>query len=182
MTDEEFDTFESGLENALLMVCTSLGMLDGTLLATDDIDSKWKDLVPGYMADAVRNVNEYPDFTLACAGYAGTAVARWWDEDWGRHHGASLRDMQGERGFDDMDDYITVSILGYPLDSVEAGRLRSTMECLTRQAWNFINHSGVERGTADALTALSRSAFVIYRIGAAIELKRLGYRFEKVSM
>lgn len=181
MTNEEFNTFEANLQDTLLRVCTSLGMLDGTLLSSDDLDGKWKEFAPEYMVDAVKNVNDYPDFTLACAGYAGLAVAKWWDEDWGRHHGAEFKALQGPRGFDDMDDNITVNILGLPLDSAEAGVLRSTFECLTQQAWNFLRHSQVERGTADALKAFARAAYVIFRIGAAIQLKKMGYRYQAIN-
>lgn len=181
MTQEEFNTFEENLQMQLLKVSTSLGLLDGTLLASDDIDCKWKEFAPEYMVDAVKNYNDYPYFTLACAGYAGAAVAKWWDEDWGRHHNAEFKALQGPRGFDDMDDNIAVNLLGYALDSADAGVLRSTFECLTQQAVTFIRHSQIEAGTADALRALERTAYIIYRLGAAIELKKLGYRFQAVN-
>ena len=49
------------------------------------------------------------------------AVAQWWDQDWGRHHGKGYEALQGSRGFDDMDEHILQNILGYSLDSEEAG-------------------------------------------------------------
>lgn len=181
MTTEEFDKFEEKLQNELLKVASSLGMLDSILLASDDIDCKWKEFAAEYMVGAVKNINDYPEFTFACAAYAGMAVAKWWDEDWGKHHSALFSELQGQRGFDDMDDFICEKILGYEISSTEAGVLRKTMECLSTQCWTFINHSSVEKGTADALHALARAAYVMYRIGAAIQLKKLGYRFQAVT-
>ena len=74
------DTYESNLLNELLKTCTSLGMLDGELLNSEDIDYKWKEWAPEYIAEALPEVNSYPEFAMACAGYAGMAVAKWWDE------------------------------------------------------------------------------------------------------
>ena len=48
--------FEQKLQNELLKLCTTCKMLDGTLLATDDIDEHWKKLGPEYLADAVGQV------------------------------------------------------------------------------------------------------------------------------
>ena len=41
--------------------------------------------------------------------------------------------------------------------------------------------SGAEPGTADAYRRFLISGEVMYRIGAAIELARLGYRFEALT-
>ena len=176
MTIEELNRIEEQLQEGLLKISSGLGLLDGTLLQSDDLEGKWKEWAPEYMALAVKEINEYPEFTLACAAYAGTAAAKWWDEDWGRHHGEPFASLLGKRGFDDMDDHISNDILGYAPDSTEAGVLRSAFECLSSQAWSFLNHSAVERGTKDAFYALSRAANVLFRLGAAIELKKLGYR------
>ena len=45
MADIEYlNRFENKLQEALLRLCTSYHMLDGTLLASDDIDLHWKKL------------------------------------------------------------------------------------------------------------------------------------------
>jgi len=182
MTNTEFDTFEANLLNELMKVARSLGMLGDTLLASDDIDDKWKEYAPEYMADAVKNVNSYPEFSIACAGYVGMAIAKWWDEDWGRHHSAKFASLLGDRGFDNMDDHIMVDILGHELGSTDAAVLVKTMEVLAQTTWNYIRHSSVEAGTADAFNALARACRCLYRIGAAIILKKLGYRFQAVNL
>ena len=38
--------FEQKLQNELLKLCTTCKMLDGVLLATDDIDEHWNKLAP----------------------------------------------------------------------------------------------------------------------------------------
>lgn len=175
------DKFEQGLEQELLRMCRSLGMLGDMLLASEDIDGKWKEFAPEYMAEAVKNVNEYPEFSVACAAYAGMAVAHWWDEDWGRHHSCHLSDLYGSRGFDDMDDHIVADVLALG-DPVKAGVTVKTVECLSQGVWTYIRSSAIERGTADAFNAFARACAVMFRVGAGIELKRLGYRYQAVNL
>ena len=48
------ENFESRITDELLRMCKQYSVLDGTLLATDDITARWDDLAPEYMADAVH--------------------------------------------------------------------------------------------------------------------------------
>lgn len=182
MTNEELESFEKGLQEELMKLAKSFGMLGSFFLETEDIDVKWKEFAPEYLAEAVKNVNDYPEFAVACAAYAGMATAHWWDEDWGRHHSSKFADLLGPRGFDDMDDYIVTRIMGFPLDSAEAGTMKSTIELLSQQTWAYIRRSGVERATADAYAALARACRALFRVGAAMELKRLGYNYQAVAL
>lgn len=176
------ETYENNLLQEMLRVCTSLGMLDGELLNSEDIDQKWKEWAPEYIAEALPEVNAYPEFAIACAGYAGMAVAKWWDEDWGRHHGTSYESLHGPRGFDDMDEYIVQNILGYSLDSSEAKQIVNILLCCAQKAVDFIRHEQIESQTVMAFHIFARSVKVMFRIGAALELKRLGYKFHKVDL
>ena len=107
----ENSTFKERLTEHLLQVCTSQGYLNGVLLSSPDIDEAWVRYAPSYYGDAVREFNGYPEFTLACAGYLGMAVATLWDRDWPRFRETPYAFFQGERGFDDMDDHIAENIL-----------------------------------------------------------------------
>ena len=186
MTMEEntqyYDTYESNLLQELLRTCTSLGMLDKELLSSEDIDQKWKEWAPEYIAEALPEVNSYPEFATACAGYAGMAVAQWWDSDWGRHHSAKYESLHGLRGFDDMDEFIVQNILGLALDSVEAKQIMNIMLCCAQKAIDFIRHEQIEHQTIKAFHIFARTVKVMYRIGAAIQLRRLGYKFHKVDL
>lgn len=181
-TTQYFDKYEENLQREILKMCSSLGMLDGELLASEDIDFKWKEWAPEYIAVALPEVNNYPDFAIACAGYAGMAAAHWWDEDWGRHHSAEFDSLLGPRGFDDMDEHIVQKILGLTLDSVEAKQIMNILLCCAQKASTFIRHEQIEHQTVKAFHIFARTVKVMFRTGAALELKRLGYKFQKVDL
>ena len=71
MDTEYLNYFEEKLQQELLRLCTNYGVLGGTLLATDDIDARWNDLAPEYMADAVQQIRDYPIVSVAWAAYLG---------------------------------------------------------------------------------------------------------------
>ena len=175
-----FDTYENNLLQEMLRVCTSLGMLDGELLNSEDIDQKWKEWAPEYIAEALPEVNSYPEFAIACAGYAGMAVAQWWDQDWGRHHSESYESLHGPRGFDDMDEHIVQKILGLSLDSAE--QIVNILLCCAQKGVDFIRHEQIEAQTVKAFHIFARTVKVMFRIGAALQLRRLGYKFHKVDL
>ena len=177
-----YDTYEANLQREILKMCTSLGMLDGELLASEDIDLKWKEWAPEYIAEALPEVNTYPEFAIACAGYAGMAVAQWWDTDWGRNHGTPYEALHGPRGFDDMDEHIVQKILELSLDSVEAKQIMNILLCCAQKATTFIQHEHIEHQTVKAFHIFARTVRVMYKTGAALQLKRLGYKFHKVDL
>lgn len=177
-----FDTYENNLLQEMLRVCTSLGMLDGELLNSEDIDQKWKEWAPEYIAEALPEVNSYPEFAIACAGYAGMAVAQWWDQDWGRHHSESYESLHGPRGFDDMDEHIVQKILGLSLDSTDAKQIVNILLCCAQKGVDFIRHEQIEAQTVKAFHIFARTVKVMFRIGAALQLRILGYKFHKVDL
>ena len=177
-----YETYEENLLREMLRMCTSLGMLDGDLLRSDDIDQKWKEWAPEYIAEALPEVNQYPEFAIACAGYAGMAAAQWWDEDWGRHHGAKYETLHGPRGFDDMDEFIVRNILGLALDSTDAKQIMNILLCCAQKATTFIQHEHIEAQTVKAFHIFARTVKVMFRTGAALQLRRLGYKFHKVDL
>ena len=177
-----YEAYEEKLQQEILKMCKSLGMLDNELLSSEDIDQKWKEWAPEYIAEALPEVNSYPEFAIACAGYAGMAVAQWWDEDWGRHHGAAYESLHGPRGFDDMDEHIVQNILKLQLDSPEAKQLVNILLCCAQKAVTFIRHEQIEAQTVKAFHIFARTVKVLYRTGAAIQLRRLGYKFHKYDI
>ena len=179
---EYLDRYEASLVDELVGLCTSFGLLDGELLASDDIDGKWKEFAPEYMAEAVPNLNPFPEAAIGWAGYIGLAVAKWWDEDWGKHHNAKYSSLLGPRGFDDMDEHIMENILGYRRGSAEAGIVAKTLLCCSQLAIDSIRHENIETQSVLAFQAFARATRAMFRIGAAMELKREGYRFQKVRI
>ena len=169
------EEYKDRLLDCLLRVCTSSGWLDGVLLETPDLDEAWLRYAPSFYGDAVRNFNAWPEFCLGCAGYLGMAVAALWDRDWERYKDVPYTYFLGKRGFDDMDDHITESILR------ETRLSRTSMQTCALQAYEFLMHEAAEPGTAEAYRLFLATVEVMYKIGAALELHRLGYKFEKAG-
>lgn len=168
--------YKDELSAYLVDACTGNGLLKGTLLSSPDIDGAWLRYATSFYGDAVRNFNGYPEYCLACAGYLGMAVAHLWDKDWARYMESPYSFFQGERGFDDMDDHITGVILKESKHSVKA------MQSVSANAYHFLMKEGPEPGTAEAYKLFLATVEVAYKVGSAIELCRLGYRFEKVNL
>lgn len=177
-----YDEFEQGLLRDMLRLCTAAGFLDGKLLQSEDIDEKWKDFAPEYLADAMGQMNEYPEVAFGWAGYIGMAVAEWWDKDWTGHSRERYSSLYGKRGFDDMDDHIVEDILGYAHGSLETKAIAGVMFSCARMAMDRIRHEQVESQTEKAFHVIARSMRTMFRIGASIRLAKLGYSLQKVNL
>lgn len=175
------DRFETKLEVDLLRLCTSYKILSGTLLATEDIDAHWHKLAPEYMADAVPQIAQYPTVSVAWAAYLGMAVAHGWDADWVACQNAPYVSYYGSEGFDDMDEHIVYDLLGLVRDGYEAKQIEDIIRHCGESAVSAIRHEHIEPQSPMAFHVFARSCRVMFRLGAAMELKRLGYKFEKMD-
>lgn len=174
--------FEEKIQNELLRICTSHGMLEGVLLATDDINGHWDTLAPEYVADAVGQIADYPIVSVAWAGYLGLAVACGWDKNWQECLKTPYKAYYGSQGFDDMDEHIIEHILGLSLDSRESEKIGSVIRSCAQASVTLIRREQIEPQSPMAFHVFARAIKVMYRIGAALELKRLGYKFEEVAL
>jgi hypothetical protein len=170
------EKYKDDLTTHLLQSCSGSGLLKGVLLSSPDIDDAWMRFAPSFYGDAVRNFNAYPEYCLACAGYLGMAIAYLWDLDWAKYQDFPYSFFQGERGFDDMDDHITDNILKERKHSVPA------MQTCSANAYHFLMRECTEPGTAEAYQFFLVTVEVMFKVGAAIELGRLGYRYEKMNL
>lgn len=175
------DLFQGRLEDELLKLCTSLGVLDGGWLMTPDLEEKWREVAPEYMADAVKEINSYPEVALAWAGYLGMGYAHLWDSNWRKHSRDGYSKMLGSRGFDDMDEHIVRDILGFPLDSFDAMKISGVLNSCAQCAWGLIRKESIEGQSERAFYVLARTIQVMYCVGVSVELKRLGYKYEKLN-
>ena len=178
---EYFDKYEESLAQELLRICTSLGMLDGVMLESEDINQKWKEFAPEYIAEALPEINTYPEVSLAWAGYLGMAIAEFWDTDWSGHHNDKYTELHGSRGFDNMDDHIMVDILGHDLESKEAQSLTLMLQTCAQHCITKIHHEQVEHQTTKAFHIYARTVRTMFRIGESLQLKKKGYKFEKLT-
>ena len=173
---------EEKMQNELLRLATSRNMLKGVLLATEDIDEQWKILAPEYMADAVPQIAHYPTVSVAWAAYLGMAVAYGWDADWETYLKLPYQSYYGEQGFDDMDEHIVRDLLRVPLDSKTAKELEETIRQCGEKAVDLIRYEQVPPQSELAFHVFARACKAMFRIGEAIQLKRMGYNFEKVNL
>lgn len=178
--DEHLDLFQIRLEDELLKLCTSLSVLDGGWLMTPDLEEKWREIAPEYMADAVKEINSYPEVALAWAGYLGMGYAALWDKNWRKHSRDGYSKMLGSRGFDDMDEHIVRDILGHSLDSFEAMKISGVLQSCAQCAIGLIRKESIEGGTNQAFYVLARSVKVMYCAGVSIQLRKLGYKYERL--
>lgn len=183
MVEEEYlSQYERRLQESLVSLCTAYDMMGGVLLENDDIESKFTDtLAQPYLTDAVREYRQYPEASLAWAGYLGMAVAKLWDADWQAYQQAAYADFQGPRGFDDMDERITSEVLGYGPDSEPARRIAGMLSNCAVEALTMIRHEHIEPQSPRAYYVFARTVQVLYRIGASMELFRLGYKLERIQ-
>ena len=182
MDFEYLDNFEEKMQEELLHLCQNYKALDDMLLGNDDIDERWKELAPEYMVDAVEQIRDYPTVSVAWAAYLGMAVAWCWDTDWERYKDMSYKTFYGPQGFDDMDEHIVGTMLGVSLDSVEAKEIEALIRRCGETAVTLIRREQIDPQTPMAFHVFARACRSMFRTGAAIELKRLGYHFEKINL
>ncbi len=183
MEDTEYlRTFEKRIQDELLQLCTSCKMLDGVLLSSQDVEERWEALALDYIADAVAQINDYPAVAVAWAGYMGMAIANYWDKDWSTHCKDAYSTLYGANGFDDMDEHIVRDILGFSLESQYAKDCEEVFRRCSYAALSLIRHEDIQPQSPMAYYTFARTVKVLYRIGAAIELRRLGYKYEKIDI
>ena len=82
-----------------------------------------------------------------------------------------------------MSDFITgLSNQLTSSDYTNVNKLKDTMRVVAEQALSQIHHSGIEPQSIMAFHTFARACKVLYRIGAALELYRLGYEFKAVTL
>ncbi len=143
-----------------------------------DIEACWKSVAEAYLPDGVPEYQNYPLASLGWMMYVGMAVAKLWDTDWERYSKEEnlytmLRD---KRGYDAMDEAIAEDVLRVGKPEQEA-IAKLVMHC-AQTAYDIISHAGIEPSTPEAYVAFVDALHALYRIGAATELYRLGYRMQ----
>ena len=183
MVEEEYlHQYERRLQDSLVSLCTAYDMMGGELLENDDIECKFTEsMAAPYLTDAVREYRAYPEASVAWAGYLGMAVAKIWDADFPAYQSLEYTDLQGPRGFDDLDEQIVQRVLGYPLDSDPARRIADILSNCAVEALTMIRHEHIEPQSPRAYYVFARTIQVMYRIGASMELFLLGYKLERLS-
>ncbi len=175
------EKYEERMMHDLLKRLSEKGLLDNRVMLSDDITDVWTAVAPDYVADSVKEITKYPDVALGWAMYLGMAVAHFWDEDWMKYAAMDniylyLRD---KRGYDYMDEVVRGEVLGLAGSAFD--EMEETVRSCAAYAQSMIRHENIEPQSPMAFHVYARSIRVLYKLGAAMELKTLGYKVEKVK-
>ena len=175
--------YEESLRKTLIERLTNDKWLDGQLLTVEELNDKWRTSAPSYMVDAVPEITKYPLVAIAWAMYEGMGAAVLWDKEWKRYEAIEdLHKMFTEpRGFDCMDEYITEILLCLPLESAEAQRVENMIRSTAETAQMLIRKEGIEAQSVMAFHVFARTTKVMFELGVAVALKRMGYNYVKVN-
>lgn len=154
--------------------------IDERMPDAPDIEEKWEEIAQAYMPDGIREYTQYPNVSLGWMMYIGMAVACFWDKDWETY---SILDnlytyLRDKRGFDDMDEFVREDVLGLTGKSFDDME-KLVGECAARTN-SLLRHQPIEPGTKEAFQAYVSSLHQLYLMGAAIWLKRMGYKMTAI--
>ena len=165
----------------LHMYLAGKNRVDEQLPDAPDIEEQWAKIGEAYLPDAMREFTKYPTVALGWIMFVGMAVAKYWDEDWELYSKVDnlytyLRDRID---FDHMDDHILDNVL--LLDENEHKATSALVaECAAR-TYTLLIHQGFEPGTEAAFRGFIAALHQMYLMGAAIQLKTLGYHMTQLQ-
>lgn len=174
------DAIEQIMHDDLAQYLRAQGELDERLPETPDIADRWARVGEAYLPDGMREFAAYPTVSLGWMMYVGMAIAKYWDEDWELY--SKVDDLYGylrdRIDYDHMDDYIAehVLLLG---EADRKALQRLVGECAARTC-SRLTHMGIEPGTKEAFRAYVAALHQLYLLGAAVQLKRLGYKMKRL--
>lgn len=169
------ETFEEKLQQDLHQFLCNMQEVDELMPQCPDVENKWESIARAYIPDGIREFSGYPTVSLGWMMYIGMAVARFWDEDWSLYNYKNdlYAFMRDKRGYDHMDEYIREEVL--QLDGTKSIALeRLVGECASRVN-NLLMHQPIEPGTKEAFEAYVSCLHQLYLMGAAVQLRRMGY-------
>ena len=180
---EFLDRFEEQLTQQLLRLCTAARALSGQLLETPDFEAVWPEVCTPYLGDAVPEIAKYPTAAIGWMGFVGLAIAQRWDNDWSvaTEDPHALYPALLAQGFDALDDYVLDHVLAIT-DAEERAQLHQLVRTCAEAAHAALRREGIEPQSPMAFHTYVRTLHVMYRLGIALQLHRLGYKFEKIDM
>ena len=175
------ENFEKKLHEDLHQFLLSMKEVDERMPECPNVEEKWEPIAKAYIPDGIREFQNFPTASFGWMMYIGMAVAKMWDTDWATY--SKMEDlyvyMRDKRGYDAMDEYIREEVLllrGIDYTVLE----KLTGECASR-VYNAMMHQHIEPGTKEAFNAYVACLHQLYLMGAAIQLKRMGYHMTKID-
>ena len=174
-------SFEEELRKDLHQFLLSMNEVDERMPECPDVEDKWEEITRAYLPDGIREFQGYPSVSLGWMMYLGMAVAKMWDTEWEIYSKVEnlyvyIRD---KRGYDAMDEYIREEVLLLQGDDYTALE-KLAGECASR-VYNALMHQRYEPGTKEAFNGYVACLHQLYLMGAAIQLKRMGYHMTQMN-
>ena len=175
------EKFEEQLHDDLHQFLSSIKEVDERLPECPDVEEKWEPIAKAYIPDGIKEFQNFPTASFGWMMYIGMAIAKMWDTEWETY--SKMEDlytyMRDKRGYDAMDEYIREEVL--LLQGIDYNVLEKlTGECASR-VYNAMIHQHIEPGTKEAFNAYVACLHQLYLMGAAIQLKRMGYHMTKID-
>ncbi|WP_455062307.1 hypothetical protein [Prevotella sp.] len=171
---------EEKFKNNLVSYLQEHGLVDEMLPDAIDIEGKWLEIAQAYLPDGTREFSAYPTVSLGWMMYVGMAVAKYWDEDWELYNKVEnlYTYLRNRIDYDHMDDYICEKVL--LLSTEDHQRLASVVgECAARTN-SLLHHLGLAPGSPEAFHSYVAALHQLYTMGAAMQLKTMGYHMTKL--
>lgn len=173
--------YEKIFHNDLHQYLMGLDMVDAHFPDAPDLEALWPKIGESYLSDALKEFGKYPTVALGWVMYVGMAVTKYWDEDWELYSKVDdlYKYLRDRIDFDHLDDYVAEKVL--LLDGKDVESIRNVIaECASRLN-NRLVHLDVQPGSEEAFRSFIAALHEMYRMGIAMELKKLGYRMVKVQ-
>ena len=182
-TSPFLDHYQTQLTDQLLRLCTNAHALTGQLLSTPDLAERWNDVAAPYLADAVPEIAKYPHVALGWMMYVGMGLAHLWDSEWERiaTHTDLYALLRDPRGFDCLDEEVREGVLGFERDGTAYRECEDLVRACAQCALDRIRREQIEPQSPEAFHIYVRSLRALYEVGIAVELKRLGYKYEAID-
>ena len=183
MTQEKeyLERYTGELEALLLRLAVEEGLLEKQLLETEDLTELFPEIAKPYLGDAVPDFEKYPLVSLGWIAFVGMALAVLWDADWERYGKLDAQNLYAQirqpRGWDELDEYGLEETLGLKKDSEEAQRYTKFLHRAAEQSLSALMHERAEPSTPLALQLYVRTLYGLYRLGVALGLRFLGYKY-----
>lgn len=177
---ELIEKYESIFKEDLKTYLLSIKEVDDHLPEAPDIEELWAKIGESYLNDGMREFTNYPSVAFGWIMYVGMAIAKYWDEDWELYNKVEdlyvyLRD---KIDFDHMDDYIREKVL--LLSAEDARKLQNIVAECGERTWGKYRHQNLQPSSTEAFYAFVAGLHQMYLMGAAIQLKRMGYHMTKL--
>lgn len=173
--------FENKLSKDLHQYLIALGKVDERMPECPDVEEKWEPIAQSYLVDGIREFADYPTVSLGWMMYIGMAVAKYWDSEWEFY--SKIDDLyayiRDKRGYDCLDEYVREEVLMLTGDDYVALE-KLVGECASR-IHNALLHQHLEPGTKEAFRGYIACLHQLYLMGAAIQLKHMGYKMTKID-